>query len=72
MAIVGAQSRFAEMPEVNAPVAVAVHDVGTSATQFDLFVPVELLVALKTAMTPPVAEPTVAEPVKPDAIVETP
>lgn len=48
-AIVGVQSQFSEMPEVNAPVAVAIREVGTSGTQLDLFVPVELLVAFKTA-----------------------
>ncbi|MCH8149070.1 MAG: hypothetical protein IH987_13990 [Planctomycetes bacterium] len=47
-AIVGVQSQFSEMPEVNAPVAVAIHEVGPAATQIDLFVPVELLVAFKT------------------------
>ncbi|MCH8243004.1 MAG: hypothetical protein IH897_10395, partial [Planctomycetes bacterium] len=72
MAIVGVRSQFAGMPQVNAPVAVAMHNVGKSATQIDLFIPVELLVAWKTAMSPAVAEPTVAKPVKPDAIVETP
>ncbi|MCH9003399.1 MAG: hypothetical protein IIC02_12575 [Planctomycetes bacterium] len=72
MAIGGGRSQFAEMPDVNAPVAVAMHDVGKSATQIDLFIPVELLVALRTAMSPAAAEPTVAKPVKADAIVDTP
>lgn len=70
--IAGAKSQFAGMPQVNAPVAVAVHDVGKSATQIDFFIPVELLVALKTAMSPIVAEPAVAEAAKVEGIVETP
>lgn len=71
-AIVGVRSQFAEMPQVNAPVAVAMHNVGKSATQIDLFIPVELLVAWKTAMSPAAAEPTVAAPAKADAIAESP
>ena len=72
LAIVGVRSQFAGMPQVNAPVAVAMHNVGKSATQIDLFIPVELLVAWKTAMSPVVAVPSVAEAAKADAIVETP
>ncbi|MCH7995615.1 MAG: hypothetical protein IIB57_14385 [Planctomycetes bacterium] len=72
MAIVGGRSQFAGMPQVNAPVAAAMHNVGKSATQIDLFIPVELLVAWKTAMSPVVAVPSVAEAAKADAIVETP
>ena len=72
MAIVGVRSQFAGMPQVNAPVAVAMHNVGKSAIQIDLFIPVELLVAWKTAMSPVVAVPSVAEAAKADAIAETP
>ena len=72
LAIVGVRSQFAGMPQVNAPVAVAMHNVGKSATKIDLFIPVELLVALKTAMSPAVAASTVVEAAKVDGIAETP
>lgn len=71
-AIVGAAGQFAEIPNVNAAVAISVRDVGASETRLDLFVPVEVLVALKNAKGATPAESPVAESVEQNNAGETP
>jgi hypothetical protein len=49
-AVVGPSAKQLDIPETNAPVALAMHSVGPSATQVDVFVPTALMVAVKNAM----------------------
>ncbi|MFQ5591390.1 MAG: hypothetical protein ACE5HE_09530 [Phycisphaerae bacterium] len=56
----GTRPDWPEMPETNAPVAMAMHSVRASVTQVDVFVPTEALIALKAvvdARAPKVAAP---------------
>ncbi len=46
-AAMGIPASQPEIPETNAPIALAIHSVGPNATQADFFIPTELLVAIK-------------------------
>jgi len=45
----GFPASYPQMPETNAPVALAMHSVSSSSTQLEVFIPTELLIAFKSA-----------------------